>query len=369
MELTQQKMNRIVWLDVAKCLGMVAIYCGHYNADSFVWLFHVPFFFLLSGFSESMNKETHVNANLKKYVKSLLIPYFVLAIFVAWVHAIEYRSTTEYLSMLSGWLLQGAIRNVYAPAVPMWFITCLFSIKVIFILLKKILRFKPLLLLVSLVTYGMACWHTFGLLENGPVLPYNLDSAMLYLVFYVIGYLVFPYLRDFLNFVGNSEKNIFIKKAVFFALGGVCSAYLAMRFGKTDPFNAIWGWKLFAMFPKLTCYISVFIEVPLLSFAMIFWSKLLEERKILSGLGKNSLYLCANERIMKEAIECIVQAVGLTLEMTPYASMLCIALLFAVQQKWVIPFEKNLVEKAQGVMEKLLATGSQMVEGQTYGKT
>ena len=358
METTRQKTNRILWLDVAKCLGMVAIYCGHYNTDSFVWLFHVPFFFLLSGFSESMNEETRASANLKKCVKSLLVPYFALAIFVAWIHAIEYRSTTEYLSMLSEWLLQGAIRNVYAPAVPMWFITCLFSIKVLFILLKKVLRFKLLLLLVSLGTYGMVSWHGFGLLENGPALPYNVDSAMLYFVFYVMGYLIFPYLRSFLDLAGDNAKATCGLKAVFLILGWGASAYLAMRFGKTDPLIAIWGWKLFTVIPSLTCYISVFIEVPLLSFAVIFWSKLLENQKIFSDLGKNSLYLCANERIMKEAVECIVKAVGLTLEMNPYASMLCIALLFAVQQRWVIPFEKCLVEKAQGMAEKILMFGS-----------
>ncbi|WP_054655013.1 acyltransferase family protein [Secundilactobacillus silagei] len=57
-----KKRKRIVWLDIAKGIGMFAVVCGHnlksyveQNPDSrylynFVYWWHMPLFFLISGF-------------------------------------------------------------------------------------------------------------------------------------------------------------------------------------------------------------------------------------------------------------------------------------------------------------------------------
>ena len=56
---TQQKLKsdiagRVVWLDVARAIGIYAIYLGHFGeaagpAYRFVFQFHVPLFFFLGG--------------------------------------------------------------------------------------------------------------------------------------------------------------------------------------------------------------------------------------------------------------------------------------------------------------------------------
>ncbi len=46
--------QRVGWIDVAKCLGIFAIYLGHFGekagkAYMFVFLYHVPLFFSFQG--------------------------------------------------------------------------------------------------------------------------------------------------------------------------------------------------------------------------------------------------------------------------------------------------------------------------------
>jgi len=54
--------ERINYLDVAKFIGIFCIYLGHFGtyagaAYPFVFTFHVPLFFFLSGCSETMSRE------------------------------------------------------------------------------------------------------------------------------------------------------------------------------------------------------------------------------------------------------------------------------------------------------------------------
>ena len=64
---------RVAWLDVARAIGIYAIYLGHFGetagpAYRFVFQFHVPLFFFLSGCAETYNKEETVFGNLKRNI-------------------------------------------------------------------------------------------------------------------------------------------------------------------------------------------------------------------------------------------------------------------------------------------------------------
>ena len=74
-------MNRIDWIDTAKGYGMLCVIIGHLGTpgiSAFVYTFHMPLFFFLSGFLFHHQKKI-VPFILRK-TKSLVIPYFCLAI-------------------------------------------------------------------------------------------------------------------------------------------------------------------------------------------------------------------------------------------------------------------------------------------------
>ena len=70
--------KRVEWIDIAKFLGIFAIYLGHFgdsagHAFTFVFAFHVPLFFFLSGCMSNYDNET----NIFRFVwKKFLQEYF-----------------------------------------------------------------------------------------------------------------------------------------------------------------------------------------------------------------------------------------------------------------------------------------------------
>lgn len=88
--------KRIGYLDVAKGIGIVCVIIGHMGIEKimeFVNLFHMPLFFLISGYLLNMNQDLH--AYMKKKVRQLLIPYGFTCIGIC------------ILSMLKSWVLAG----------------------------------------------------------------------------------------------------------------------------------------------------------------------------------------------------------------------------------------------------------------------
>ena len=71
--------ERIKWINMAKFFGIFAIYVGHFgaaagNAYDFVFAFHVPLFFFLSGCTERLSSEKNLGKYLMKKVKTILLP-------------------------------------------------------------------------------------------------------------------------------------------------------------------------------------------------------------------------------------------------------------------------------------------------------
>ena len=76
--------NRLPWVDAAKGLGIVAVVFGHLTPPGldalhqWIYLFHMPLFFLLGGmFQKAATKESCFWDFLKKKAASRLIPYLI----------------------------------------------------------------------------------------------------------------------------------------------------------------------------------------------------------------------------------------------------------------------------------------------------
>lgn len=76
--------NRIASLDTAKGIAILAVILGHYFQEfspdkmNIVYCFHMPLFFLISGYCLSINKTFKDFAKSK--IHRLLIPYAVTAV-------------------------------------------------------------------------------------------------------------------------------------------------------------------------------------------------------------------------------------------------------------------------------------------------
>ena len=77
--------HRIIWIDVLRGISMLLIVYGHIiihcdklgELTKYIVSFHVPIFFLISGFVFSVKENMNYKTYIWKKFKRVMIPYFV----------------------------------------------------------------------------------------------------------------------------------------------------------------------------------------------------------------------------------------------------------------------------------------------------
>jgi acyltransferase len=220
MKTVRTAQNRIRTIDVARFYGIILVYYGHIveqvmylgNAQAavqykFIYSFHMPLFFLLSGTIVADNKlRAHLFFFIKRILASRLVPYFFFSVLMA---------VASFF--IAGWFPLGALTDVDAywkstvatlmgfPAfcIPLWFMALLISVELFHAVFSRLVR-RPALLAISAVAL------------------------------YVCGY----YLNDAYNFVANQQAFWFINEVpviyIFYVAGILLqkSGYLTHKFPK-----------------------------------------------------------------------------------------------------------------------------------------
>lgn len=203
--------KRELWLDGAKGFAMILVVAGHvYNHNNlitYIYWFHMPAFFLFSGYvSKPVERWSQVGPYLKRRAHSLLIPYITyLGLFTLIRYAEELIqgniSLNWYIEDIEKIIFGGRFITSYYGV--FWFVTCLFFTQVLFLIIflifkrtKTRLLFIMLLYIVSHIE-GSYIGTLSGLEPSLHVwIPWNIDVSMLALVYYSIGYYVKPYVKQ-----------------------------------------------------------------------------------------------------------------------------------------------------------------------------
>ena len=203
--------NRELWLDSAKGFALILVVAGHaYNQNNFItyiYWFHMPAFFLFSGYvSKPVKQWSQVGPYLKKRAHSLLIPYITyLCLFTM----IRYAEELMHGNISFSWYIEDIVKVLFGGRFissyygVFWFITCLFFTQVLFLIIFLIFKrtqtrllFIAFLYIVSHIE-GSYISTLDGLEPSLHVwIPWNIDVSMLALVYYSIGYYAKPYLKQ-----------------------------------------------------------------------------------------------------------------------------------------------------------------------------
>lgn len=325
----------VQWINILKCVGIFTIYLGHYGDSAgyfyhFVFSFHVPLFFFISGYLENFNKNGFTKTIFKK-IQTILIPFYFFGLFSIIIFSINGNYNQHFILQLIIGLAQGSIRNQYFAG-SLWFLTSLFCIILIFQIIKLV-KYKSLILIISFILYFTAQ----NLLPNNPLISpswcYNLDSALVYLIFYTFGYLIFPYINKMLNL------NNFIKKILFVCLFVVTFIYTVEMYFGNDLFNLIPY-----MQNQYVSQITFIISTLIIILFWIFVSYMLQDAKLLGEIGMNTLYLCGNENVIKLLIPTLLSMFGLNLTIsTPLMACIMSMLLLLIVYKFIVPFQKCIL--------------------------
>lgn len=180
--------NRSISIDIAKGVALVAMILGHSfgKLSSFYESFHMPLFFILSGFFYTQKDNATI---IKKGTKSLLVPYIVTLIIIALV-SILLGSTESALRYLYSILFPDGVRkNPYIPtwkcSGALWFLTALFWCKLMFNVIFESCKSKQRLCCVLCLL--LSCVAAFVGHYINVNLPFGILIGCSGLFFYCVG--------------------------------------------------------------------------------------------------------------------------------------------------------------------------------------
>lgn len=189
------------YIDLAKVLGMFCVFLGHFiyyldvdfvpnssmvKVTYFVTLFHMPFFFFVTGVVSSFKMSTNFLTN---QFRALLLPYILWGLILGLGYSIfeffKSQNSLEFIKFLiaffSGSDFKGCVLFLVSP---LWFLYALFFIKILVgigaSLKRKILRVFYFSIFVIAGVGMLYC----------PVnpLPFRVDSILVGMLFVLIGF-------------------------------------------------------------------------------------------------------------------------------------------------------------------------------------
>lgn len=330
--------ERIKWLDVAKAIGIFLVYLCHFNSAGRGYTFShtcsVQFFFFISGCAENLSKEENALKYIFKKFKTVLVPAYFFALLSVAVHVIEYNldyATVQHTLIL---IAYGMIRNAFF-AQTLWFLTCLFVMQIMFFFIKK-LGNKFVILGVALSLYIFYV-RFLPLLKTSEVgWSYNADYALYYMIYYAIGYVAYPYIVELF-------KLDTFKRKIVFGVSGTASLYYTLRFFfGVDLYSSI-PW------PSVAYYFTPILVTGTIIWACMIVARVMQDVKGLDEIGKNTLYLCGNEWIVKTLVVHFFAIFGIGIGFySPIQMYIYIGILLIVVCKFLTPIEKYILKKIVG---------------------
>lgn len=182
--------NREVWLDLAKCFGILLVIINHLELDLsvitfFGGMFYMPIFFVAAGYTYRDRQETYVSY-LKGKAKRLLLPYALCNILLVAAFTLRsgeiskpailgiFYSRSMLMAADSSWNM-ALMPYLNAPT---WFLTCLFLCLAFYRLLDRKFQSAG----KRRVSVGICMAVGILLRTFSPVLlPWSLENALYFL--------------------------------------------------------------------------------------------------------------------------------------------------------------------------------------------
>ena len=182
--------ERIVWLDYGKAIAIYLVVFAHTAlckaVEGFIYTFHMPFFFFMSGYLFSYVKYPSYMVFAKRRFRQLIVPYVVINMvaYLLWLLVLrnvgnDAGEDVGAFSPLVAAVTVNATEMVHD--VPLWFLAALFMVENFYYLLYRNVRYRgavtTLLLLLAVLN------NTYNTVR----LPFCIDISLVALLFYRFG--------------------------------------------------------------------------------------------------------------------------------------------------------------------------------------
>jgi len=275
------KSVRYNWIDVFKSFSIFFILYAHLNVThklaAYVFSFMVHSFFFAGGLMASRNKHLSLADYVVKRFKQIMVPYFAYGIFAMLVILVANAKHNPSVTNMLRQIVIGMRTDAFA--VTLWFLPCIFILGIYYQVLLKIFKNKWLRFAVCICIS-----FVFRLYSEGNMLPWGIDNAVRFLIYYAAG----DFFSDMLNGFSEEPALLYRKKwPLLFIAAALFLSFMLYRHGYTY-FTDIAGIpSVYLVMVLLTCFYAF---VGIFLFAVI--SILLQNVKPLQAVGKASLVIC-----------------------------------------------------------------------------
>ena len=245
--------KRVLWVDYAKAVAIILMVLGHAGlpntgkASMMVYMFHMPLFFIISGYFDNSQKLDTKDFFVRNF-KTILIPYLVFNVVSipfcavsAYLHPELYRFTREAVDFiyqpLLGMLVGDDIvtPHSYMALGALWFLMALFVVKTLFYGIQKLaVRVNERFLPLYFALIAVASVAVFLCIKNR-LSFWSLDSAFMALPFYMLGCLVKK--KSLLDVLTRSRYAGFAICAASF----VYLYFIGLKNGRIDMNASVYG--------------------------------------------------------------------------------------------------------------------------------
>ena len=261
--------NRIEWIDWMKTFGIYLVVLGHFYSvgEKFIYVFHVPLFFVISGFLNK--KEIDGQLFWKKQWYNLAAPMLIMAVINFVYHSILQFLNGSFSPADAYWFVRNVAFGMVSGFDSLWFVFTLMLLKIIFqyCLSRKFLGSLALLMMVLAYVYNHSdlsglpfflkepnavvdlCtaypFFSFGvLLRNFKQMINALNNKVLLIAAFVCGLFVVALCCTYNGYIGMYRCN-YGGNFILFLVGGVAGTLM------------IWAISvLFGYAPKVIAIIS-----------------------------------------------------------------------------------------------------------------
>ena len=220
MTLTPGK--RYDWIDWMKALGIYLIVLGHFYSvgEKFIYIFHVPLFFVISGFLNK--KEVDGRVFWRKLWYNLAVPMLLMAVLNFCYHCILMAFNGSLAIVDAYWFVRNLAFGMVAGLDTLWFVYTLILLKIIyqFCHSDKLFYYLTVIMLALAFAYNHNDFSGYPFFLNEPNAIIDVCTAY---PFFAFGVLMRNY-KEILNALNN--KVVFIAAfACGLLLVSLCSMY------------------------------------------------------------------------------------------------------------------------------------------------
>ena len=302
--------KRIEYIDIAKGIGIILMVLGHIPAFSnnykfaykLIYSFHMPLFFIISGFLFKCKNEQNQHIvpgkeYLIKKIRTLLVPYFLFGI-PLFLPICLYRDSLDFTTCLKQLLFYpDEIDNLAAP---LWFLQALFFTEIIYFFINR--YFSKIFKVIMILFW--AFFANYNRVDFLIRLPFCLNASFVGLLFFQIG--VFVRHLEQTNNIMQKLLNLNFIKIVFVFLF-LC--VLVLLNSQTEMRLYLYGIVPLFYLNAILGYILI-INVSKIIFKLSTANKQQQLINVLKNIGKNGiLFVCLNTILIYGTKYCNISVI------------------------------------------------------------